>query len=53
MKEKRKTEKVNLNWYLGFIGFLGFLGYGLNEPLYYLFFAFLLFFLQPMKTKQS
>jgi hypothetical protein len=36
---------MRLSWAWGFIGLLGLLGYALNEPLYYVFFAFLIFFI--------
>ena len=34
--------KSKFTWILGFLGFLGILGYILNEPSYYVFFAFFL-----------
>lgn len=36
------------------MGVLGILGYILKEPLYYVFFVFLLFFLEPLvKSKKQ
>lgn len=39
---------MRLNWFWGFIGLSGFLGVILKEPLYYTFFVFFLFFLEPV-----
>jgi hypothetical protein len=50
---KNKRGKIKLNWFWGCIGFCGILGYILNEPLYYLFFAFFLFFLEPIIKKSK
>jgi hypothetical protein len=38
--------KLNRAW--GFVGLLGLLGYVLNEPLYYVFFTFFIFFADPV-----
>jgi hypothetical protein len=49
----RYTGAMKLDWYWGFIGFLGILGYLLEEPLYYVFFVFLIFFFRPTTGKDS
>ncbi|MDD5148381.1 MAG: hypothetical protein PHH08_02855 [Candidatus ainarchaeum sp.] len=40
--------KLEFNWYWGCLGFLGILGYILKDPLYYVFFVFLIFFAEPL-----
>ncbi len=39
---------MKLSWFWGLIGLLCFLGLVVEEPLYYVFFAFFLFFLEPV-----
>ncbi len=43
---------MRLNWFWGFLGFLGVLGFALDEPWWYGFFAFFMFFLQPVTRGQ-
>lgn len=43
--------KIEFNYYWGFLGILGLLGYVLENPMYYIFFAFLLLFLIPVYNK--
>ena len=45
--------KIKLDWFWGCIGFCGILGYLLNEPLYYTFFAFFIFFIGPVIKKSK
>lgn len=44
--------RMRLNWFWGFLGFLGVLGFALDEPWWYGFFAFFMFFLQPVTRGQ-
>ena len=52
-----KPSKVKIHWFWGFVGCLEVLGFILKEPLYYVFFSFFLFFLEPvlkkLKSKQT
>lgn len=43
--------KIEFNYYWGLLGILGLLGYVLENPLYYIFFAFSLLFLIPVYNK--
>ncbi len=48
---ENKLSKVKVHWFWGFVGCLGVLGFILKEPLYYVFFSFFLFFLEPVAKK--
>jgi len=52
-----KPSKLKIHWFWGFVGCLGVLGFILKEPLYYVFFSFFLFSLEPvlrnLKSKQT
>jgi len=48
-----KPSKLRIHWFWGFVGCLGILGFILEEPLYYVMFSFLLFFLEPVVKKSK
>ncbi len=45
--------EAKFNYYWGFMGILGLLGYVLENPVYYVFFAFFLLFLGPVFNKAA
>jgi uncharacterized membrane protein YkgB len=44
---------MEFNYYWGLLGFLGVLGYILENPIYYVFFAFFILFLVPLFNKKD
>lgn len=45
--------KTEFNYFWGLLGFLGVLGYVLENPIYYIFFAFFILFLVPVFKKND
>lgn len=45
--------KTEFNYFWGILGFLGLMGYVLENPIYYVFFAFFLLFLVPVFNKKE
>lgn len=53
MENKPRKVKVKIHWFWGFVGCLGVVGFILNEPGYYVFLSFFLFFLEPVLKKSK